>query len=124
MRPHVQQLSRIADTLLMAYPNAGLPNELGEYDELPETTAALVRQWAEIFAQRIQACGKPGPEQLVERAYRLALGRPATDDEQKQMVQFIRAQSESYGSKDHLSAVAIADFCQLMLCLNEFIFID
>ena len=47
LRPHVQSLSGLADTLLMAYPNAGLPNELGEYDEMPETTAALVRQWAE-----------------------------------------------------------------------------
>ena len=47
LRPHVQLLSGIVDALLMAYPNAGLPNELGEYDELPETTAALVRQWAE-----------------------------------------------------------------------------
>ncbi len=47
LRPHVQVLSAIADTLLMAYPNAGLPNELGEYDEMPETTAALVKQWAD-----------------------------------------------------------------------------
>ena len=47
LRPHVQLLSSIADTLLLAYPNAGLPNELGEYDELPDTTAGLVRQWAE-----------------------------------------------------------------------------
>ena len=47
LRPHVQLLSGIADTLLMAYPNAGLPNELGEYDELPDTTAALVGEWAE-----------------------------------------------------------------------------
>ena len=47
LRPHVKSLSALADTLLMAYPNAGLPNELGEYDELPATTAALVRQWAE-----------------------------------------------------------------------------
>ena len=47
LRPHVQSLSAQADTLLMTYPNAGLPNELGEYDEMPETTAALVRQWAE-----------------------------------------------------------------------------
>ena len=31
----------------MVYPNAGLPNELGEYDELPETTAELVGEWAE-----------------------------------------------------------------------------
>ena len=47
LRPHIQLLSQIADTLLLAYPNAGLPNELGEYDEAPETTAGLVRQWAE-----------------------------------------------------------------------------
>lgn len=47
LRPHVQVLSALADTLLMAYPNAGLPNELGEYDELPETTAGLVKQWAD-----------------------------------------------------------------------------
>ena len=42
LRPHVQIMSGIADTLLLAYPNAGLPNELGEYDEAPETTAELV----------------------------------------------------------------------------------
>ena len=47
LRPHVMLLSRVADTLLLAYPNAGLPNELGEYDEMPDTTAALVREWAE-----------------------------------------------------------------------------
>ena len=47
LRPHVQLLSDIADTLVMAYPNAGLPNELGEYDELPATTASLVKLWAE-----------------------------------------------------------------------------
>ncbi len=47
LRPHVRALSAIADALIMVYPNAGLPNELGEYDEMPETTAALVREWAE-----------------------------------------------------------------------------
>ena len=31
----------------MVYPNAGLPNELGQYDELPEQTAAMLREWAE-----------------------------------------------------------------------------
>ncbi|MEM6474639.1 MAG: homocysteine S-methyltransferase family protein [Pseudomonadota bacterium] len=46
LRPHIQSLSGIADTLLMAYPNAGLPNEFGEYDEMPKTTAALVTEWA------------------------------------------------------------------------------
>ena len=46
LRPHVKLLSEIADALIMVYPNAGLPNELGEYDELPDTTAGLVREWA------------------------------------------------------------------------------
>ena len=46
LRPHVKVLSEIADTLIMVYPNAGLPNELGEYDEMPETTARLVGEWA------------------------------------------------------------------------------
>ena len=40
LRPHLKALSAMADTLLMAYPNAGLPNELGEYDEAAEETAA------------------------------------------------------------------------------------
>lgn len=47
LTPHVQALAAAADTLMMAYPNAGLPNELGEYDELPHQTAALVGEWAE-----------------------------------------------------------------------------
>ncbi|HTI31142.1 MAG TPA: homocysteine S-methyltransferase family protein [Sphingomonas sp.] len=47
LRPHVKVLSALADTLIMVYPNAGLPNDLGAYDELPEETAALVGEWAE-----------------------------------------------------------------------------
>jgi 5-methyltetrahydrofolate--homocysteine methyltransferase len=47
LRPHLAALSALADTLVMAYPNAGLPNELGEYDEAAEQTAAQVRDWAE-----------------------------------------------------------------------------
>ncbi|WP_395334237.1 homocysteine S-methyltransferase family protein [Novosphingobium sp. BL-8H] len=46
LRPHVKTLSEIADTLIMIYPNAGLPNELGAYDEMPETTAGFVGEWA------------------------------------------------------------------------------
>ena len=47
LRPHIAALSAIADTLIMAYPNAGLPNDLGDYDECAETTAAQVREWCE-----------------------------------------------------------------------------
>jgi 5-methyltetrahydrofolate--homocysteine methyltransferase len=47
LRPHLSALATQADTLVMAYPNAGLPNELGEYDEAAEHTAAQVRDWAQ-----------------------------------------------------------------------------
>ena len=45
LRPHLAALAARADTLVMAYPNAGLPNELGEYDEAASETAAQVAQW-------------------------------------------------------------------------------
>jgi 5-methyltetrahydrofolate--homocysteine methyltransferase len=45
LRPHLASLSAVANTLLMAYPNAGLPNDLGEYDEAAAETAAQVAEW-------------------------------------------------------------------------------
>jgi 5-methyltetrahydrofolate--homocysteine methyltransferase len=47
LRPHVKTLAEIADVPIMVYPNAGLPNELGAYDERPDQTAGLVHEWAE-----------------------------------------------------------------------------
>ncbi|GLK84582.1 hypothetical protein GCM10017653_26520 [Ancylobacter defluvii] len=46
MRAHIDELSRIADTFVCAYPNAGLPNEFGLYDESPEAMAKLVGEFA------------------------------------------------------------------------------
>ena len=47
MRAHIDEISRIADTLVCAYPNAGLPNEFGLYDESPEFMASLLEEFAE-----------------------------------------------------------------------------
>ncbi|ALN74447.1 methionine synthase [Aureimonas sp. AU20] len=47
MRPHLSEMSGVADTFVCAYPNAGLPNEFGQYDETPEAMAAQVRGFAE-----------------------------------------------------------------------------
>ena len=47
MRAHIAELGRVADTLICAYPNAGLPNEFGYYDESPEDMAALIGEFAE-----------------------------------------------------------------------------
>jgi 5-methyltetrahydrofolate--homocysteine methyltransferase len=46
MRPHVAELSDVADTFIMAYPNAGLPNEFGGYDESPEFMARQIETFA------------------------------------------------------------------------------
>ena len=46
MRAHIDELGRVADTLVCAYPNAGLPNEFGEYDESPEHMAGLLEEFA------------------------------------------------------------------------------
>jgi len=47
MRPYVAELAELAPTYVTSYPNAGLPNAFGEYDERPETTGALLREFAE-----------------------------------------------------------------------------
>ena len=47
MRPYVADFSKFADTFVCAYPNAGLPNAFGEYDETPEMMAKHVTEWAE-----------------------------------------------------------------------------
>jgi len=69
LRPHVKVLSEIADTLIMVYPNAGLPNELGEYDEMPHTTAELVGEWAQHGQVNILGgcCGST-PEHIAAMA--------------------------------------------------------
>src|SRR5690606_10093216 len=46
MRAHLDELSSIADTFVCAYPNAGLPNEFGQYDETPEAMAAQIEGFA------------------------------------------------------------------------------
>jgi 5-methyltetrahydrofolate--homocysteine methyltransferase len=46
MRPHIEELSQIAGCYTSAYPNAGLPNAFGEYDEQPHETAHIIEEWA------------------------------------------------------------------------------
>jgi 5-methyltetrahydrofolate--homocysteine methyltransferase len=77
LRPHVKVLSAIADTLIMVYPNAGLPNDLGEYDELPHETAALVKEWADAGQVNILGgcCGST-PDHIAAMA-RAVAGLPA-----------------------------------------------
>jgi 5-methyltetrahydrofolate--homocysteine methyltransferase len=65
MRPHIAELARIAETYITCYPNAGLPNAFGEYDELPAETSALLRDFAEAgFVNIVGGCCGTTPDHI------------------------------------------------------------
>ncbi|WP_288948412.1 methionine synthase [uncultured Paracoccus sp.] len=66
MRPHLAELSAVADTLICAYPNAGLPNEMGQYDESPEDMAAQVAEFArEGLINVVGGCCGSTPDHIL-----------------------------------------------------------
>jgi len=65
MRPHIEELSQIASCFTSAYPNAGLPNTMGEYDEQPEETAHFIEEWAkEGFVNIVGGCCGTTPDHI------------------------------------------------------------
>jgi len=65
MRSHIEELSQIATCYVSAYPNAGLPNAMGEYDEHPEDTAHYLEEWAkEGFVNIVGGCCGTTPEHI------------------------------------------------------------
>jgi len=62
-------MAGIADSLIMAYPNAGLPNELGAYDEQPETTGGLIEDWAKAgLVNIVGGCCGTTPDHIAHVA--------------------------------------------------------
>jgi 5-methyltetrahydrofolate--homocysteine methyltransferase len=69
LRPYVEEMSQIADTYVCAYPNAGLPNAFGEYDEEAGDTARFIRDWAENgFVNVVGGCCGTTPEHIAAMA--------------------------------------------------------
>ncbi len=65
MRPHIEELSQIASCYVSAYPNAGLPNTMGEYDEQPAQTAHFIEDWAqEGFVNIVGGCCGTTPDHI------------------------------------------------------------
>lgn len=65
MRPHIEELSQIAGCYTSAYPNAGLPNAFGEYDEQPEETAHIIEEWAKAgFVNIVGGCCGTTPDHI------------------------------------------------------------
>ncbi|MGY1835931.1 methionine synthase [Blastococcus sp. SYSU DS0510] len=79
MRPYVAELSRVADTFVSCYPNAGLPNAFGEYDESPEETAAIVAEFAESgFVNLVGGCCGTTPAHIAAIARSVEGASPRT----------------------------------------------
>jgi 5-methyltetrahydrofolate--homocysteine methyltransferase len=79
MRPHIEELSQIAACYTSAYPNAGLPNAMGEYDEQPEETAHFLEDWArEGYVNIVGGCCGTTPEHIRHIAERVRHLKPRT----------------------------------------------
>ncbi|MCA9323299.1 MAG: methionine synthase [Planctomycetes bacterium] len=65
MRPFLEEISHCAETFVSCYPNAGLPNELGDYEETPESVAAHVAEWARAgFLNVVGGCCGTRPDHI------------------------------------------------------------
>lgn len=69
MRPYIAEMARIADTFVSCYPNAGLPNAFGEYDENPEHQAGYIAEFADAgLVNLVGGCCGTAPEHIAEIA--------------------------------------------------------
>jgi len=110
------------------------PDALGGIEQRVTTTIApqallmmnnkQVRECASVFAQRLD--DDKSLDDGVRRAYSLALGRAPGDVELADSVAFIKEQQQSYkeDGKPDARQLALTDFCQVLLELNEFIYVD
>ena len=77
MRPHIEELSSIAKCFTSAYPNAGLPNAFGEYDEQPHETAHIIEEWAkEGFVNIVGGCCGTTPDHIRHIAEEVSKFKP------------------------------------------------
>jgi len=110
------------------------PEALGGMAERPTTTIAPqalllmnnpnVRNYAKAFAKRI--ANQVTPEEVVRAGCLIALARSPASDELREGVSFIQQQTDSYQSAGKFNAheLAVADFCQILMCLNEFVYVE
>jgi hypothetical protein len=85
-----------------------------------------VLSYSRAFAERLAAAKLGAPEETVNLGYEIALARPADDLERRDSAEFIRAATDAYKAAgvEKPEAQALADFCQVLFGLNEFIYID
>jgi 5-methyltetrahydrofolate--homocysteine methyltransferase len=77
MRPHVEELSQVAETKISCYPNAGLPNEMGQYDLGPAKMAEMLGEWADNgWVNIVGGCCGTTPEHIAAIVQRLQRVKP------------------------------------------------
>ncbi len=77
LRAHIADIGRVADTLVCAYPNAGLPNEFGQYDESPEYMARLIGEFASAgLVNIVGGCCGTTPDHIAAIAAAVAPHKP------------------------------------------------
>jgi hypothetical protein len=110
------------------------PESIQSIGERSTTTAAtqalalmnspFVRQRAEKLSQRVHPKKDSPVPPVIEEAYRIALSRSPSATERLRMQAFIEKQAQSYGPSPRALEQALTDFCQVLLCLNEFVYLD
>jgi hypothetical protein len=112
------------------------PDALGGVGQRPTTTVApqalylmnnpQVREYAKAFAARVLPSEDTKLDAAVRTAYLTAIGREPTADEAADSRAFIEQQTDSYQKAGNNDArrLAMADLCQTLMCLNEFIYVD
>lgn len=87
--------------------------------------STFVRQQAEKLSERIRFTKDDPIETVIDRGYQLALGRIPNEPERVRMVAFIEQQrAASSGDAEEADKHSLVEFCHVLLCLNEFIYID
>jgi hypothetical protein len=89
----------------------------------------FVRTQAEKLRDRIRPKPSEPLAAAIDRGYTIALGRTPTDGERKQMVAFVEEQRKAFsgdtaGKGPQAADAALVEFCQVLLCLNEFVYVD
>jgi len=112
------------------------PEALTSIGERPSTTIAPqallllngpnVRQSALAFARRLLPCSESSTSAAVREGYRIALGREPEPEELQESTAFVDGQLAAHESalKTNARELALLDFCQVLLCLNEFVYVD
>ena len=112
------------------------PDALGGVAERPTTTVApqalylmnnpQVRAYARGLARRVAAASVTGPDEAIRQAYRTALSREPNGDELTESRHFLQEQTQRYQTTgvNQPAQAALVDFCQTLLCLNEFVYVD